>query len=179
MSKARDTANLIHTAGILSQDEAVSGSWTINGSWIVSNTLNFATATSPNTHTIQFGDNTGWVLRFMTNVSGTPTTRFSFKDNGDFTAVGNVTANSDARLKTNIQTIEDPLSLINELRGVRYVKDGNLNIGVIAQEVQQVLPEVVHEDENGMLSVAYGNIVGLLIEAIKELKREIDELKGK
>lgn len=171
MSKARDTANLIHTAGILSQDETVSGSWT------VSNTLKFANATSPNTHTIQFGDNTGWVLRFMTDVSGTPTTRFSFKDNGDFTAVGNVSAYSDARLKTNIQTIEDPLSLINELRGVRYVKDGNLNIGVIAQEVQQVLPEVVHEDENGMLSVAYGNIVGLLIEAIKELKREIDILK--
>jgi hypothetical protein len=55
-------------------------------------TLFFNNATSPNTQTIQFGDNTGWSLRMMTSVTGTPTTRFTFVDNGNFTAVGSVTA---------------------------------------------------------------------------------------
>ena len=53
-------------------------------------TLLFGNATSPNTHTIQFGDNSGWVLRMMTNVSGTPTQRFSFTDGGTFSAVGQI-----------------------------------------------------------------------------------------
>jgi len=52
-------------------------------------------------------------------------------------------------------------------------------VGVIAQEVEEVLPEVVHTDTEGMKSVDYGKMVGVLIEAIKELKQEIDELKGK
>ena len=60
----------------------------ITGNMIVGN------ATSPNTYYLQFGDNTGWVYRFMTNVLGTPTVRYSFQDNGNFTAVGSVTANS-------------------------------------------------------------------------------------
>ena len=65
------------------------------------------------------------------------------------------------------------------MRGVMYTrKDNNeKNTGVIAQEIKEVLPEVVHGDET--LSVAYGNIVGVLIEAIKELKAEIEQLKGK
>lgn len=57
----------------------------------------FANTTSPHTHYIQFGDNTGWIFRFMTNVLGTPTMRFSFKDNGDFTAVGALRGSSFIR----------------------------------------------------------------------------------
>ena len=62
----------------------------------------FANTTSPHTHYIQFGDNTGWIFRFMTNVLGTPTMRFSFKDNGDFTAVGAITASSLAGTGTRM-----------------------------------------------------------------------------
>ena len=65
------------------------------------------------------------------------------------------------------------------MRGVMYDKDGERGTGVIAQEMQQVMPEVVMDSGRGdYLSVAYGNIVGVLIEAVKELKAELDEYKS-
>jgi hypothetical protein len=65
------------------------------------------------------------------------------------------------------------------MRGITYVRnlDNSRNIGVSAQELQAVMPELVHKDSNGFLSVAYGNITAVLIEAIKELKSEIEKLK--
>lgn len=97
---------------------------------------------------------------------------------GNVYAVGNVTAYSDARLKSDVRTIDNALDKVTALRGVYYTKDGKAGLGVIAQETEAVLPEVVVENNNdGYKSVAYGNIVGVLIEAIKELKAEIEELK--
>lgn len=72
---------------------ATSFTGSLNGGSIFGNFI-IGNATSPNTNYFQFGDNTGWTFRFLTNVSGTPTTRFSFVDNGNFTAVGSVTATS-------------------------------------------------------------------------------------
>ena len=65
------------------------------------------------------------------------------------------------------------------MRGVSYTKDGEASSGVIAQEIEKVAPELVHtaKDEMGTKSVAYGNLVGYLIEAVKDLKAEIDDLK--
>lgn len=97
-------------------------------------------------------------------------------DSGNWTAVGNVTAYSDERLKSDIVTIPDALAKVCELRGVNYTKDGKASTGVIAQEVQKVIPEVVQQNAE-YLSVAYGNLVGVLIEALKELKAEVDLLK--
>jgi hypothetical protein len=99
---------------------------------------------------------------------------------GDITAGGNVTAYSDLRLKKDIEIIPNALDKVSSVKGVTYTTiDGEeRRTGVIAQDIREVLPEAVQEDENGTLSVAYGNIVGLLIEAIKELKEEVDELKG-
>ena len=97
---------------------------------------------------------------------------------GAFTATGNITAFSDARLKENVETIEGALDKVSQMRGVMYDKDGERGTGVIAQEMQQVMPEVVMDSGRGdYLSVAYGNIVGVLIESIKELKAEIEALK--
>jgi hypothetical protein len=98
----------------------------------------------------------------------------------NFTAYGNITAYSDERLKTDIETISNALEKVCKMRGVMYTRidTETRGSGVIAQEMQEVLPEVVL-DTNEYLSVAYGNIVGILIEAIKELKAEIDQLKGK
>tara|TARA_B100000424_G_scaffold233627_1_gene197050 strand:+ start:741 stop:1556 length:816 start_codon:yes stop_codon:yes gene_type:complete len=96
---------------------------------------------------------------------------------GAFTATGNITAFSDERLKENIETIEGALDKVSQMRGVMYDKDGERGTGVIAQEMQQVMPEVVQDGE--YLSVAYGNIVGVLIEAVKELKAELDQCKCK
>ena len=101
---------------------------------------------------------------------------------GNFTATGNVTAFSDERLKENVQTIKGALDKVAQMRGVTYnykseLNDGQRGTGVIAQEIQQVMPEVVEEGE--YLSVAYGNLVGVLIEAVKELKAELDQCKCK
>jgi hypothetical protein len=94
---------------------------------------------------------------------------------GNFTATGNVTAYSDERLKSDVETLDG--SKVYQMRGVLFTKDGQKGSGVIAQELQKVAPELVEEGEE-YLSVAYGNIVGYLIEAVKALKTEIEELKN-
>lgn len=88
---------------------------------------------------------------------------------------------SDERLKENIHTITDPIAKVCSLRGVSYdlIKDQKKQIGVIAQEVEKVIPEVVADIPDGYKGVHYGNLVGLLIEAIKEQQKQIDELKEK
>jgi len=102
---------------------------------------------------------------------------------GAATFNNDVTAFSDARLKDNVETITDALETVCAMRGVNFTRNDNNDqpgTGVIAQEMQEVFPVVVKEnsDENNTLSVSYGNLVGVLIESIKELKAEIDELKG-
>ena len=82
-----------------------------------------------------------------------------------------ITAFSDRRLKTEIKPIESALEKVKKLSGYTYIKDGRRSTGVIAQELLEVLPEAVHGSEENFYSVAYGNIIGLLIEAIKELSQ--------
>jgi len=99
---------------------------------------------------------------------------------GTFTATGDIIAYSDVRVKENIKDIDNALDKVSKLRGVEYNKIGSdeKSIGVIAQEIQKVLPEVVREDQDGMLGVSYGNITAVLIEAIKDQQKQIDELKS-
>tara|TARA_Y100000385_G_scaffold283810_1_gene340661 strand:- start:56 stop:1489 length:1434 start_codon:yes stop_codon:yes gene_type:complete len=129
--------------------------------------LNFDT--SNDSHDIKFG--VSGSAKFTMNMG-----------NGDFTATGDFISESDARVKENVQTIENALDKVNAMRGVTFTKinsdDGRTHAGVIAQEVEAVLPEVVSEKDDGMKSVSYGNMVGLLIEAIKELKEEVEDLKS-
>ena len=112
---------------------------------------------------------------------------FKVDNSGNATATGNVTAYSDARLKTNVNTINDALSIVGKLRGVSFdwKESGKRSIGVIAQEVEKVLPELVLTSqvldptgESEVKSVDYGKIVSVLINAINELKAEVDKLKG-
>ena len=88
-----------------------------------------------------------------------------------------MTAFSDKRFKHNIVTIDNALEKVNALRGVNFEKDGANKTGVIAQEVEEVLPEVVYTNPEGLKSVAYGNMVGVLIEAIKEQQLQIEQLQ--
>lgn len=92
-------------------------------------------------------------------------------------AKSDVVTYSDIRFKHNVVTIDNALDKVNALRGVSYEKDLKQCIGVIAQEVETVIPEVVHTDPDGLKSVAYGNIVGLLIESIKELTARVESLE--
>lgn len=96
---------------------------------------------------------------------------------GDILAQGTVTALSDKRLKQNIEKIQNPLKILKKLNGYTFTMNKERHIGVIAQEVQKALPEAVRETENGYLSVAYGNMVGLLIETNKELLKRIEVLE--
>ena len=101
---------------------------------------------------------------------------------GALSATGDVIAYSDRRVKENIKTIDNALDKVTKLRGVSYNRtdseDTTDKIGVIAQEVIDVLPEVVtYGESDDRYSVSYGNMAGIFIEAIKELKAEIEELK--
>jgi len=99
---------------------------------------------------------------------------------GKATFNDDVVAFSDERLKSDIKTIDNALDKVSQMRGVSFVKNGHKSIGVIAQEVQKVLPEIVStekKDGDEYLGVAYGNIVGVLIEAIKDLQNQVNELK--
>ncbi len=115
---------------------------------------------------------------------------------GEIRATNNITAyySSDVRLKKNITPIANALSGLSSIRGVRFEwtddyiqqhggEDEYFNrrndVGVIAQELRTVLPELVAEREDGFLAVKYDRIVALLIEAVKELKAEVDSLKQK
>jgi hypothetical protein len=107
----------------------------------------------------------------------------NFSSSGSITAAGNITAFSDVSLKENVSTIDSALNKVSQMRGVYYNRIDDetktRNIGVIAQEIEAVLPEVVHSNDDDIKSVAYGNIVGILIEAIKELNEEVKTLKSK
>jgi len=120
---------------------------------------------------------TSWAVR-----DGT-TNRFTFgRSTGTFTATGDINSSSDMRLKTNIKTLTNSLEKVLSMRGVEYDRidlDGKHQIGVIAQEIEEIAPEFVSEDENGFKSVSYGNITALLIEAVKELSTKVKELESK
>ena len=111
------------------------------------------------------------------------TTRFTFnRTSGNFNATGEVTAYSDARIKDNIEVVADPLTKILSIRGVTFTRTDQedklrKHMGVIAQEVEQYFPEVVHVEDNGMKTVNYGAMAGAFIEAFKEQQKQIDELK--
>lgn len=133
-----------------------------------------------NTRTISIGglhntDNTVEAIIHAIDAGNGNNRIWRFQTTGDFVSPGNVTAYSDIRLKDDVQTIENALDKVSRMRGVTFNMNGKRSAGVIAQELQEVMPELVNDGE--YLSVAYGNLVGVLIEAIKELKAEIDELK--
>jgi hypothetical protein len=124
---------------------------------------------------------------FVDSTTGTPTqtsvssTKLNFNPStGNFSATA-FTSLSDATKKTNIRPIENSIELTKQLEGVRYdwIDNNKPSLGLIAQEVEKVLPELVETSTDGTKSVSYGNIVGLLIEAIKEQQVSIEELERK
>jgi hypothetical protein len=163
---------------------------------------------SPTAGKLYIGDATGWEFLMASRSGSVDTTRFTFNDTGSFAATGNVTAySSDKRLKENFKHIESPLEKVQKLNG--YTFDWNKkseelgftpqykqnDVGLIAQEVQAVLPqaavlapfdretnsegETVSKSGENYLTIQYERLVPLLVEAIKELKEEVNELKAR
>jgi len=118
-------------------------------------------------------------LDFSGNLGIDVTPSYKCHVNGDIYATGNITAYSAAAAKSDIETIPNPLDLVEKLRGVNFTwKDsGEKAQGLIYEEVKEVVPEVT-SDREGHVGIQYQNLVGLLIEAVKELKAEIKELKS-
>ena len=141
------------------------------------------------------GDYIEWSNNAWTRVVINGGERARFESDGDFHADGNViaysTTISDERLKTDIVKIDGALDKVGQLNGYTftYITDGKKSAGVIAQEVEKVLPSAIVEsklplkmgddDQTEYKIVQYDQLTGLLIEAIKELKAEIAELKGR
>jgi hypothetical protein len=172
-------ANLSGTAGITNANLANS---TISGVALGSN-LNALTFGSYLTSTGSYNGSTVRTVSVAGTSVNTGNTLVARDISGDFTA-GTITATdfnstSDNRVKENIKTIENSLNTLTQLRGVSFEwkENGKKSYGVIAQELEEVLPELVKDGE--VKSVNYNGLIGVLIEAIKELKAEVEELKSK
>jgi hypothetical protein len=177
-----DVAGTIHaSSSLLAQNIDIAGTQLFTPYWpyeTISNNSNLRLAT------------TGGVY-FHTGSNATTSTPNAYIDgsgngsfNGNITAYGSVYSagfyqNSDRQLKDNIKPIAG-LDLVNKLNGVTFnwKKDGKLSAGVIAQDVEKVLPEAVHTDDKGMKSVNYDALIAPLIEGEKELKVATDNLKA-
>jgi len=101
---------------------------------------------------------------------------YKLEVSGSIRTSGALYQSSDERLKSNIKTVDDGLSKILSSRGVTFDRDGISEVGVIAQEIQKTIPEVVSKDNKDYLNVNYNGVVGVLIEAIKEQQELIQNL---
>ena len=165
------------TSNVQTQINAKLNSALPNDAWLSSadgrNRFYFAT----NGNTITKFDTT-WRVDNNSN-----STMLTCDTSGNFTATGNVGAYSDMALKEDIYQIENALEKVNQLRGVHFTRKSNNSkeIGVVANEVEKVVPELVDEHEDKELgtvkTMKYANTVGLLIEAVKDLSKQIEELK--
>jgi len=98
---------------------------------------------------------------------------------GTISATGDITAFSDKRYKDDLLVIESALDKVKQLTGYTYTLHGNRSAGLLAQDVLEVLPEVVKGSEETNYSLAYGNLMGLVVEAIKELDKKVDRILEK
>ena len=179
----------VANARLDAQLQDVAGLAVTNGNFIVGNGSNFV-AESGSTARDSLGLGTGNDVRFDSFGVGTAASGTT----GEIRATNDVTAfySSDKSLKENIKNIENPLEKVNQINGVTfdwtedYIKQHGgedqyfvrkNDVGVIAQEIEKVLPQVVATREDGIKAVKYDRIVALLIESVKELKKEIEELK--
>lgn len=162
----------LRTNSIIARAAQATGSANNTANTIYSGRQTYNNVTTHNantTHTKTLSANVITVVNMTgTNITGTTITATDFN------------STSDVRLKININSIDSPIDKITRLNGVRFDwKDTNKpSIGLIAQEVEEVIPEVVHNDDRGMKTVNYGLLVAILIEAIKEQQKEINTLKA-
>ena len=111
------------------------------------------------------------------------TTIFSINNNGDATLSGNLTVNSDRRLKKSITNINDSLALIQQIKAVTYfwkpelARSKSLQYGVIAQNVEKALPELIYENKKGIKSVNYLGLIPVLVNAAQSQQQQLNKQK--
>lgn len=122
----------------------------------------------------------GYDIAYLQNLPNTPqTANHKFVVDGSIEASGNIYAFSDLTLKSNLTPIENGLGVVENITGYTYDKDGTRQAGLIAQELKEVLPEVVCENADGLLSVNYNGVVAALVEAVKTLQKRVEELENR
>ncbi len=181
---------------VVSGNEIVTGNLQVNGTTTIQDlnaSGNIILSTNPAANGVSIGSTnlpggTGGLLVAGSLTVGSPSVQATARGISSFGNIrtdGNISANdliatSDIRLKENIKDIDSALEKVLRMHGVYYTRknEQERKVGVIAQEVEEVLPEVVHTGEDGMKSVSYGSIVGLLIEAIKEQNEQIKKLQS-
>jgi len=116
--------------------------------------------------------NNGGTITFQVGTYVSTLNRNGFYVNGTFIS------SSDKRLKTNIETLKEPLNTIKKLRGVSFnwIEKNNKSMGLIAQEVEEVLPFLILNNIDGFKGISYNSLIGLLIEGIKEQQEQINKL---
>jgi hypothetical protein len=185
---SEDTAAIIQGTGVLGSGLHLAATGTNGRTWRLIST---GTSSTPGAGTLGFYDSTAALYRFVINTGGNVgigTTSPSYKLHVEGNTSGisiyashDIAAFSDITVKKEVKRIENAIEKVKELNGYTYVRTddetGTRRAGVIAQEVQKVLPEVVSANPDGTLNVAYSNMIALLIEGMKEQQKEIDELK--
>ena len=182
-----ETKARINALDITELGTITSGVW--NGTTISSANLDSDTAHLSGTQTFT-GAKTFSANVATTNItSGTVIVTGGVGISGALNVGGDIVAyaSSDERLKDNIELISNPIEKVQSLKGVTWDWNSNAdelqqslpNVGVIAQDVEKVLPQLVIDRDNGFKGVDYAKLTGLLIEAIKEQQKQIDELKSK
>jgi hypothetical protein len=197
---ATSTTNIPNLSGDITSVNTVTTLATVNanvgtfgnGTAIPSITVNAkglitgVTTTAVSSGTAITDDTSTNASRFLTFTSATSgsisaanvsSTKLTFNPSTGLLTVVDINSTSDLNLKENVQTVENALETINALRGVSFdwKETGRSSYGVIAQELQEILPNLVNDGE--VKSVNYNGIIGVLIEAVKELKKEVEDLK--
>jgi hypothetical protein len=124
---------------------------------------------------------TGLHVCYQANFASNVTFDSNVTVNGLLSTRGNIASISDQKVKTNLEPIANPLDRIGQMKGYMYdrVDIGTRECGLIAQQVREILPEVVFRvPEHDLLTISYGNMAGLFVEAIKELKSQIQHLQA-
>jgi len=156
----------------------------VNGDINFTGTIRNKTALIPSIASFNFGVDTQNIIctnkQLFVGYSNADD-NYKLKVNGNIYVAGYITGLSDIRYKTNISDIDNSLNKIEQLKGVYYnlMNEEKRSIGLIAQDVEKIIPEVVHTNKDNTKSIAYGNMIALLVESIKELNIKIKKLEEK
>ena len=155
--------------------------------FISGQTMNIAGTATNATNSAVTDDTTTNATHYPNFVAGTSgnqaekvsSTKFTFNPSTGLLTSTDYNSSSDKRLKKNIKTVDNALDKVMALRGVSFDwKEGGAKaIGLIAQEAEKVIPEIVSKDDNGYLGIKYNNLIGVLVEAIKDQQEQINILK--
>ena len=179
LSHGANIANTVGVTGNINASGNISGSYLLgNGSQLTGISAGAAIVNDTTT-------NSNYYPVFATATSGSLTTatisstKLTFNPSSGTLTATDVNTSSDRNFKKNVKNIKSALSKINSIQGVsfKWKETGNKSYGIIAQDLIQVLPELVHSEERG-LTVSYLPLIAILIEAIKEQQQQIDQLKN-